>query len=508
MSTSERSDWCRRVDAAIAAGRYLEDPALYADHVGQCPTCRTHVDGYTVFQACLDRARIEAGADAEALGRDTSVVSRAFSRYRVARQIRGAAFGLAALVAVAASLWFVARGPASSGRADLSAARDSDAADADADEGSARLDPLDASRRAERLLAAVTRPDRVIEPMRLREDPALRRRFEAALSDAAPVVRRTALIVLTGANLGPNGTSIEAQLDAFQPSLEAPVQVAAAGDPRRAITDSLEAARVSMLVSMLSAAENAALRGDARVSSAQLVRLLGDPSDQVRAAALAALEGDAGYQPGVEVLELLRSDPVADVRMMAAHCLVTRRGDAGRATLLALFRERRDDALERTAASLVAKAPGAAEVARARAEDAAVPLDLRLTWALMLWRVDGSRLDSLIAEGLAATDGDAVYRLVALAREANWVDLRPALQARWRAVTGPMRRHVGGLLVTWDAASGDAVRYELAFEILAAHASPTDAVGMRHAAEPLLAHPDPSVAARARAILGAGGDPK
>jgi hypothetical protein len=71
---------------------------------------------------------------------------------------------------------------------------------------------------------------------------------------------------------------------------------------------------------------------------------------------------------------------------------------------------------------------------------------------------------ALTARALAGGPG-SVETLSAVAAEADWVQLRPALQTAWLAESSAERRTLGRHLARWDSRATDPLRLQMALDI-------------------------------------------
>lgn len=474
-------EWCRRLEEAVLDGRLGEDPALWSHHYERCDRCRATVEGYLILRRLVEMSRTPTPPAAPShqgpvLEPPASLLA-AFDRARRRRQRQRASLATLAILLLAVGAWALLR----SGQGPAEAPAEA---------------PPEAIVYARQLFDRLNPPGAPSQVMRLSREPELEREYLAALRHPSSVVRRIAFMQLAQASRPVPAEETRRLLAEAQPTLERPVELAAAGDVARQVGEALERGRANLLRSVLEGLRLAPDDPAARVPASVLLPYVADPDARVREAALLALGRDPTFKPGVEVQRLLASDPEPVVRREAAGLIASRGGEAGRAFLVEHFSTRSDPEVEAWAADVLGDGPAAKALSRRRLADATCPTGLALAHALHLVRagepVDPDRsLDRWLASG----DEDAAM-LSYVASEAGWDRHRPRLQERWRAARGQGRQGMGASLARWDAGSKDPSRRPWLFEILEDGRNPA----LRDVLQSLQEHADPEVRARADEI--------
>lgn len=479
-TTTSKGDWCERVAAAIADGRFLEDPGLYRPHVEACPECRSRVEGLFVLREHLGKASLEAPAGEAAPFDAKDVVGTAIRRYRRYRVVRDGTVGLVVLLGlgVGAFLWTRRSPPA---------------------------EP-DGIAYAKHLSETVFPKGRPPRTDLLGRDAALRGEYLKALDHPVSLVRRTALDALTMSEVTIDRARLESILLHAREDLETPIEVASSGDGLREIADALETRRVATLRSVLVAAGIQATTG-AAVPSRLLAPLLSHPDVEVRRLSLIALNGDVSFRPGTEVERLAWDESDFELRAVACVCLLDHLGEQAATRIVAHLRRSPDPRFEERVLPHLGKFPSALlDLSKERLASETTPARLALAHARVLWRSGLKEPPPrLVERAIADPATDTVALFAQIAAEADWMQYRAALGERWQTAPRASRQVLAAALVLWDEQSQDVRRLQMALDICE---TDRDDALLKPALERMAKSAIPAVGARAREILASSSSPK
>lgn len=438
-------DWCRRLGDALLDGRFLEDPALWAPHRIVCPSCDARVRGLLRLRALIEGARsgLSGAATISADAPPKVILARVTERmrhHRSRRRIQWMA-GIGIIVGVGATQFL--REPR---RGDTSG-------------------EVVTGSTARRLLDQIVKPDGTMDVRRVASDSQFESACRAALSSAIPTDRQVAFMILALGQRPLSADLIAQLLRDARPHLDRPLEVAAQGLTGGSLASALEQGRTATLVTVLGSLPGVLASGGDWVAPEVIEPYLHDASAEVRKSTIVALGFHPKYQPTDALWTVLRSDPSVEVRSAAAVLLV--RG-AGAERVAEHFSKTRDYVAEEFVATTIGFGRHAQVLTYRRVADPGTPVRLGLRHAMRLLRAQLLFDRSvLVARALADTTHENDDLLSDCAAAGNWVDLRLALQVRWRASpSGYARERVAAGLATWDARSNDRSRYALAIELL------------------------------------------
>jgi hypothetical protein len=499
MSDMHREDWCLRLEQAVTDGRFLEDPAHWRAHVNQCRACRETVEGVFLLRDFVGQARMGDDLGGQPPLVAENVVAEAISRHRAERQrlLTFWSMGACALLVVG-GMFLHARSPSpgpATARTELAGLP------------SAKDDPIAYAIALDRRAF----PTQDLADSVLKEDEALRREFIGALDHPNSYVRQVALSGLINGGIDLDPRRIEQVLANSNETMTGAL-AASSQDAERVIAQTLAQRRTQTLLSALAGAGTQAARGGKPVRPDAIEPYVVHVDPAVQVSALGALRQDPSYQPGEVVERLLARDDDVDVRAEAGSLLIARRGEPAVEAVVAQLRAKPDWVLEMRLVPHLGKSPAGLALARERTEDPATPMALALLHAQMLAR-KGERAAVLRLIPKAAADGDieAVRWAATFAKEWSATEARPALQARWRkdherwrADAPSTRQAIAQSLVTWDEASNEEARLDLALEVLE-DLGPITRAALREALERLARSSLPSVRQRAERLRVAPG---
>jgi hypothetical protein len=465
-------DWCERLGHAIGEGRFFEDPAFWREHVEACATCRTRVESaFDLHSYARERDREappakDPPADVEAR------VSEMHRRLEAAHRRRNATLGVVLLVCggIAAFLWASReRGP------------------------TATDDPVAYSRRLWlRVFGEGSTPDYGL----LLRDAALRDEYLAALDHPSSLVRRTALTALTSTGVELPAERLRRTLAEWREDLETPIEVASAGATDRWIAEALAKRRTATLRAALKGIEYQTARSGRVVDPAVLVPFLRDPDDEARKHAIQALRHDPGFVPGAEVEDVVRSDPAAEVRVLAIGFLLAKRDVAGAEWVVAHLGTARDFEVERQVLPGLLRRVPRIPYSDQRVTSLDVPVGLALAHAR--GRVAAGRTEvpaPLVLRAIQGADRDDHEALAGLAAQADWRSIRTDLQRTWERDRPAPR--LAEILAGWDERAADESRLDLALDLCEAERT----LALRAIALRLAVNERPSIRRRAEALL-------